>query len=48
VWFSVGRRLIQFIFDFGGCAGVYSKFTNCASYPNGWQEQASKVRIEPL
>jgi hypothetical protein len=36
------------IFNFGGCAVLYSKFTNCASYPNGWQDQASKVRIEPL
>jgi hypothetical protein len=45
VWFSVRRRLIQIIFDLGVCAGVYSKFTNCASYQKGWHDQANKVRI---
>src|SRR5215210_5463679 len=33
VWFSVRRRLF---FNFGGCAGLYSKLTNCESYQKGW------------
>jgi hypothetical protein len=42
------RRLIQFFFNFGGCAGLYSKFTKCASYQKGWQDQTNMVRIASL
>jgi hypothetical protein len=42
VWFSVRRRIDSIFFNRGGCAGLYSKFTNCASYQKGWHDHANK------